>query len=855
MQVLPANVSTVQLYTVKPLTEYIITIKAFNKYGESQASYARATTPSYAPSIVQHAQILPVSPTEIHLKWEEPSRGHVTRYHIRYWRPGRREKQSAWMTGNFRNYVAGSLRKGSNYRFEIIPYNGVIPGEAVVMFTSTLEDRPDGPPLDIKLRALNESILVATWQPPDPELANGKIKGYRLVLKVKGGKRISSFRLSSSRRNFTFFDMDTSKIYQLRMAAITINGTGVLSSWVESTYSGSPNKPGLPERLIIKPDMTSISLSWSRPKFTGSQVHGYIVGYGQFIPEAYRVVLPRTQQNYTINFLRPNSKYIVSVRAFNQIGESQPSFRKVRTLKATLKNIPLLAPVQLRVQSDSPTSLMVSWVDPVLGSSQEVLEGRSYVIRYSPLSGESYKYTGTVSLHRKLTGLKPATSYEISVKAVIANISSDWSLPVLNSTHQTTPSSAPQNITVQPVMGNPTELQLSWTEPQHSNGKILEYFIYRSLNPSLASKEWEIVATDQQAIRLKGILPHKVYYFRLQARNRVGYGPLSDIAVYKPPKERRSAPSNLTISSIHDNLDSVMVAWQPPQTAQEEITGYRVHYATLENAERKQWMVKFEKVVNTIVEDLELNTTYHFKVHARYRNGFGPFSAAVTFKTPSEVTKQQPAGKFGSNDGAKFTPPTTESQVFTSLQTKKASENTFTNKVFPDKEQMLSSVPPQQTRTYEAFVPLDSHQLFPSSEMLRNITKPSDGSFNHSLIDANKEYSPADQHEEDGKGSVDNNPENLSVAPPAEEDQVYRYLAVNLENGKNSAPHSSEIQRSQRVLENTQLPLVESSTFFSEAHKSTRSVFEATQKPVSEVKSSRNETESVGETIFGRFQN
>ncbi|RUS80502.1 hypothetical protein EGW08_011723, partial [Elysia chlorotica] len=100
---------------------------------------------------------LPVSPTEIHLKWQAPLQGHVTRYHIRYWRPGRKEKQSAWVTGNFRNYVAGSLRKGSTYRFEIIPYNGAIPGTTSVMFASTPGDTPDGPPLNISLKAVNSS--------------------------------------------------------------------------------------------------------------------------------------------------------------------------------------------------------------------------------------------------------------------------------------------------------------------------------------------------------------------------------------------------------------------------------------------------------------------------------------------------------------------------------------------------------------------------------------------------------------------------------------------------------------------------------------------------------------------------
>ena len=58
-------------------------------------------------------------------------------------------------------------------------------------------------------------------------------------------------------------------------------------------------------------------------------------------------------------------------------------------------------------------------------------------IRYSPMSGESYSYVMTSELKFHLVDLDPGTSYELSVKAVRGNSSSQWSLPVLNSTQQT----------------------------------------------------------------------------------------------------------------------------------------------------------------------------------------------------------------------------------------------------------------------------------------------------------------------------------------------------------------------------------------------------------------------------------
>ncbi|KAK3767732.1 hypothetical protein RRG08_052877 [Elysia crispata] len=633
--------SKVRLDKVKPLTEYILSVRAFNKFGESRAYRVKATTPSFAPSTVRHAQTLPVSPTEIHLKWEAPSGGHVTRYHIRYWRPGRREKQSAWMTGNFRNYVAGSLRKGSNYRFEIIPYNGAIPGAAVVMFASTPGDTPDGPPLDISLEAVNSSTLLASWQPPDQDLANGKVKGYRLVLKVKGGKRIYSFRLHGSRRNFTFYDMDTSMTHQLKIGAITVNGTGVMSPWIDSTYFGNPDRPGSPQNLVIEPNVTTIQMSWSRPQFTGSRVTGYIVGYGRFIPEVYRVVLPGTQESYRITGLSPNSRYIVSVRTFNIIGESQPSFRRVSTLKVPPVRAPLLAPSKLTVQSDSPTSLVVTWVDPAIVDKKQMLDGRRYLIRYSPMSGESYIYVEASNQTFRLADLDPATSYELSVKTLRGNSSSKWSLPIVDSTQQTIPSSAPWNVTVVQSGGNPTVLHLRWMKPEQPNGKIEEYFVYQSVNPFLNSKLWNVTATNQLEMKLREVIPYRTYYFRLQARNRVGYGPLSEVIVFKPKTDSRAVPSNVAVSNLGGNGSAakVKVTWEPLKINTEGILGYVIQYFNLSSVGgRQHWeVVNSERELVGEVSGLRFGTTYSFKVCASFFTGRGLCSGIVNFTIPHSV--------------------------------------------------------------------------------------------------------------------------------------------------------------------------------------------------------------------------
>lgn len=115
------------------------------------------------PSTVVNVTAKALSATEIHVHWKPPERGSVTRYQIRYWRPGKRDKQSAWLTAPTTDYIAGSLKKFSNYRFEIIPYSEEVIGEGYVIFAETLPSVPDDPPSNVAMKTMNATVR-RSWQ-------------------------------------------------------------------------------------------------------------------------------------------------------------------------------------------------------------------------------------------------------------------------------------------------------------------------------------------------------------------------------------------------------------------------------------------------------------------------------------------------------------------------------------------------------------------------------------------------------------------------------------------------------------------------------------------------------------------
>ena len=62
-----------------------------------------------------------------------------------------------------------------------------------------------------------------------------------------------------------------------------------------------------------------------------------------------------------------------------------------------------------------------------------------------------------------------------------------------------------------------------------------EYIVYYTTDPSVDTKLWLVKTTKKKSTSISDVMPHTSYYFRVQARNAAGYGPLSDTVVYSPP--------------------------------------------------------------------------------------------------------------------------------------------------------------------------------------------------------------------------------------------------------------------------------------------------------------------------------
>ena len=88
-----------------------------------------------------------------------------------------------------------------------------------------------------------------------------------------------------------------------------------------------------------------------------------------------------------------------------------------------------------------------------------------------------------------------------------------------------------------PVANNPTAVMINYSPPEHQNGLITGYTVFFTADNSQLERDWAVepVPGDKLTTVIRGLQPDTRYFFKIQARNSKGYGPLSPVFIYNPP--------------------------------------------------------------------------------------------------------------------------------------------------------------------------------------------------------------------------------------------------------------------------------------------------------------------------------
>ncbi|XP_063099504.1 neogenin isoform X12 [Cavia porcellus] len=557
----------VTIQNLMPATVYIFRVVAQNKHGsgESSAVLRVETQPEVQlPGPAPNIRAYPTSPTSVTVTWETPvsGNGEIQNYKLYYMEKGTDIEQDVDVSSH--SYTINGLKKYTEYSFRVVAYNKHGPGVSTQdVAVRTLSDVPSAAPQNLSLEVRNSKSIMIHWQPPSLSTQNGLITGYKIRYRKASRKSdVTEILVTGAQLSQLIEGLDRGTEYNFRVAALTVNGTGPATDWLSAeTFESDLDEtrvPEVPSSLHVRPLVTSIVVSWTPPENQNIVVRGYAIGYGIGSPHAQTIKVDYKQRYYTIENLDPSSHYVITLKAFNNVGEGIPLYESAVTRPHTVPDpTPMMPPVGVQASILSHDTIRITWADNSLPKHQKITDSRYYTVRWKTNipANTKYKNANATTLSYLVTGLKPNTLYEFSVMVTKGRRSSTWSMTAHGTTFELVPTSPPKDVTVVSKEGKPRTIIVNWQPPSEANGKITGYIIYYSTDVNAEIHDWVIepVVGNRLTHQIQELTLDTPYYFKIQARNSKGMGPMSEAVQFRTPKASGSSGKGSRIPDLgHD---------------------------------------------------------------------------------------------------------------------------------------------------------------------------------------------------------------------------------------------------------------------------------------------------------------
>uniref|UniRef100_A0A2S2PN96 Neogenin n=1 Tax=Schizaphis graminum TaxID=13262 RepID=A0A2S2PN96_SCHGA len=527
---------------------YLFRVMAVNEYGIGESSprlkvmtKAEINLPGQPYNVTAKA----VSPTSIYVSWSRPEHGseNLKEYKLFYMKDSTSEEQ--FIITKYTEREISDLSPYTKYKIWVVAYNQNGPGmKSLEVVVLTRPSAPSQPPQNIVVEAISSTEINIRWEHPPKSNQNGVITGYKIRYK-KPDRKSSGDTITTAGDNLEYqiSGLDKSSTYQVRLWTLNTVGSSPPSEWFTVlTFDKNLREdtvPDAPTNFKVRAFSNSLLITWSPPKDKSIIVREYTLGWGKGVPDVYKEKINPKIRQYEIKNLEQNADYVLSLAAVNEMGLGPIVYQMITIKEQTIMNTldessnPIIPPIGLKTNVISPNAIEVSWTDnSLLDFDSNDEEMRSYLVRYkssySP-SNARYKYVNTSELSCIINDLKPNTQYEFTVKSIKGQFESAWSLLVMNNTQEAKPASPPRDLTAVKNDDKPQSLTLNWQPPKFSNGQIIAYLILYTTDDTSSDNEWitETVDGELMSYSIKGLTPSTNYYFKIQAKNSVGYGPFS----------------------------------------------------------------------------------------------------------------------------------------------------------------------------------------------------------------------------------------------------------------------------------------------------------------------------------------
>jgi hypothetical protein len=483
----------------------------------------------------------------------------------------------------------------------------------------TLADTPEAVE-SATATAQSAYTILLEWEPPS--VPNGKIEKYIIIV---DGFDAPISKPATEGTSYTVNGLAAFTSYTITIRAVTSQGEGLAIQVEQKTFEAAPGslqapllqtETGSPPRL---PDGTraveasSIAIQWS--SVSEEEANGRVTGYTVYANEKTEIVgvaglgfLSGASITKTIvTGLSASSSYEFKVTASTEGGGESAKSAGLGVFTAQAAPEVMNAPT---ARGKSASEMIVMWEPPIVSNGPI----KGYNLLYYPCVRElAQKYrskcqllypeddlrseinstwplqinTSSAALSKVIGGLKPATQYQLEVRAFNSLAVSEFSAVSTGSTK----ASKPSEIYSRAFTLSSTSINVSWSPPANPNGFIVGYSIFQvEASRTIGMYEdWvdNVVrlvgnTTDVLSFVHTELDPYTTYTYSVAANSSAG---LSSRLHNSNARTFEDVPVQMSNSPQITDIGTrqATVTWSKPKQPNGEITKFEIHGQQSEN--------------------------------------------------------------------------------------------------------------------------------------------------------------------------------------------------------------------------------------------------------------------------------
>ncbi|XP_077011165.1 fibronectin isoform X10 [Tamandua tetradactyla] len=364
---------------LQPTVEYVVSVYAQNRNGESQPLVQTAVTTIPAPTNLQFTH---VTPTSLTAQWTTPN-VQLTGYRVRV---TPKEKTGPMKEINLApdssSVVVSGLMVATKYEVSVYALKDTLTSRPAQGVVTTLENV--SPPRRARVTDATETTITISWR-----TKTETITGFQVDAIPANGQPPIQRTIKPDIRSYTITGLQPGTDYKIYLYTLNDNAR---SSPVVIDASTAIDAPSNLHFLATTPN--SLLVSWQPPH---AKITGYIIKYEK-PGSPPREVVPRPRPGVTeatITGLEPGTEYTIYVIALKNNQKSEPLIGRKKTGQEAL------------------SQTTISWT-PFQESSEYIISCQPVGIDEEPLQ---FRVPGT-SASATLTGLTRGVTYNIIVEAL-----------------------------------------------------------------------------------------------------------------------------------------------------------------------------------------------------------------------------------------------------------------------------------------------------------------------------------------------------------------------------------------------------------------------------------------------------